>query len=309
MSELQCILCRGKNISMLEHLNTHQIARLYQTRARVDVKKFFKAESLLLLHCNDCDLKFYSPLVSGDSRFYDELQEYNNYYLETKAEYVEAAKYIATSDEVLEIGCGEGAFRNFINCHTYTGLEFSDAAVKKASVKGLYILKQPIEDFAVLNKEKFDIVCCFQVLEHAENPEKFIKHSIACLKPGGKFVIAVPSEDSFINQAINFYLNMPPHHVSRWTDRSLSNIAILYDLKLHSLIHEPLQSFHKLFYLKTIITKQLFKFWGHPAKSIDPGFLGKLLYGCATLLAHILSPFFTKFQNIRGQSVIVVYTK
>jgi len=204
--------------------------------------------------------------------------------------------------DILEIGCGEGAFKSLINCRTYTGLEFSDRAIKKATAKGLNVLKQTIEEYALLNNERFDIVCCFQVLEHVENPENFIKRSIACLKQGGKFIIAVPSEDSFINQAVNFYLNMPPHHVSRWTDESLKNIAILNNLELSSLIHEPLQSFHKLFYLKTLITKRLLKLWQHPIKSIDASFPGKLLYGCATLLAYLVSPFFTKFRNIRGQS-------
>lgn len=306
---MQCILCGGKNISTIENINTHDLARLYQTRAGVDVKKFFSTESFSLLFCDDCHLKFYSPPITGNSKFYDELQEYNNYYVETKAEYIEAAKYIAATDDILEIGCGDGSFRNFINCHTYTGLEFSDKAIKKANAKGLHVLKQSIEDFASFNKEKFDIVCCFQVLEHVEDPGNFIKQSIACIKKGGKFIIAVPGEDSFINKAINFYLNMPPHHVSRWTDEPLKNIAILHNLRLSALIHEPLQSFHKLFYLKTVITNRLFKFLGHPEKSIDTSFSSKLLYGFATLLAYLLSPFFTKFQNIRGQSVIVVYTK
>lgn len=306
---MQCILCRSKNISTIENINTHQIAGLYQTRAGVDVERFFPEESLLFVNCNDCDLKFYYPPLTGDSKFYDELQEYHNYYLNIKAEYTEGAKYISTTDEILEIGCGEGSFKNFINCRTYTGLEFSDTAIKKATAKGLFVLKQQIEEYAPLNKEKFDVVCCFQVLEHVEDPENFIKQSLACLKHGGKFIIAVPCEDSFIKQAINFYLNMPPHHISRWTDKSLKNIALLHNLELSSLIHEPLQSFHKLFYLKTVITKRLYKLWRHPVKSIDPGFPGKLLYGFATLLAYILSPFFTKFRNIRGQSVIVVYTK
>lgn len=309
MNEMQCILCRSKNISTIENIDTHQLARLYQSRADVDVKRFFSKESLLFVNCNDCKLKFYYPSITGDSKFYDDLQKYNNYYIKAKAEYVEAAKCISSTDEILEIGCGEGAFRNFINCRTYTGLEFSDKAIKKATDKGLFVLKKQVEEYAPLNKEKFDIVCCFQVLEHVENPENFIKQSIACLKQGGRFIIAVPGEDSFINQAINFYLNMPPHHVSRWTDESLKNIALLHNLELSSLIHEPLQSFHKLFYLKTVITKRLNKFWRRPVKSIDPGFPGILLYGFATLLAYILSPFFTKFRNIRGQSVIAVYTK
>ena len=309
MNETDCLLCRSKNISLIETISTRQLSKLYQARAGVDVKRFFEKESLDLFKCNNCSLKFYWPQVAGDGKFYDDLQHYRNYYLDTKAEYIEAAKYINSSDQVLEIGCGEGLFNNFINCRSYTGLEFSDAAIKKAADRKLHVLKQKIEEHSLLHKEKYDIVCSFQVLEHIEDPEKFIKLSVICLKPGGKLIIAVPNEDSFINKAVNFYLNMPPHHTTRWTNETLRNVAVFNKLSIETFFYEPLQPFHKLFYLKTCIYNKIESLFGLSHKSVDTGLQRTIVYGFATLLSYVISPFFTKFQNTRGQSVLVVYKK
>ena len=77
--------------------------------------------------------------------------------------------------------------------------------------------------------------------------------TIDCLKPGGKLIIAVPSDDSFIRGAVNAYLNMPPHHASRWPDKTIKNIAPLFNINFIELHHEPLHKIHRRFYAKTKI--------------------------------------------------------
>jgi 2-polyprenyl-3-methyl-5-hydroxy-6-metoxy-1,4-benzoquinol methylase len=309
MDNLYCILCNSSNIITTESLNTDQITTLYNKRASVDVNRFFEEKTISYCTCADCGLHFYWPQAVGDGAFYDDLQEYKGYYLPEKSEYHEAAKFINPSDSILEIGCGEGLFTDFIKYKGYTGLEFSDNAIAKATQKGLTVLKESLETHANKNVEKYDAVCYFQVLEHVKNPGSFIKESLQCLKHGGRLIIAVPSEDSFIHDVVNFYLNMPPHHTSRWTDQTLKRIADLFKLEVESVFHEPLQPIHKVFYKKTVIHKKLSGFIGRKFRILDDSAVNIFLDGVSVLTAKAAAPFVAKQNNITGQSVLFIYKK
>lgn len=308
MNSPACILCNSTSIATIEQIDTLELASLYESRARVNVRDFFKTSHITYCICKDCSLKFYWPLLVGDGKFYDNLQKYKGYYLKEKLEFKEASRFVKKSDTVLEIGCGEGLFYNYIDCGSYVGLEFSSSAIEKANKKGLKVLNQNIEEHALHNEERYDVVCFFQVLEHVEHPGNFIRHALRCLKSNGLLLLAVPSEDSFITSAVNFYLNMPPHHASRWTDDALKKIAIINGLELRYLYHEPLHSIHEKFFIKTKVYNKLSNLFKLNPQSIRLGVFDKVLYGIGTI-----SSFFMKSDTFekspRGQSVLAVYVK
>ena len=308
MQEIKCILCHNDQTSIIESIDTSRLVSLYEKRAGIDVRKYFNTAVIEYVSCNHCGLKFYWPQAIGDGRFYDQLQNISDYYLKEKAEFNEAAKFVKETDTVLEIGCGEGLFANHIKSKCFTGLEFSDDAIRKAKERRLKILKQSIQEHAVQNQGKYDVVCYFQVLEHVQHPGFFISESLKCLRPGGKLFIAVPSEDSFINEVSNFYLNMPPHHAARWTDEALKRIAALFNLEVIHLFHEQLHSAHSRFFATTRLFKGLNNFFKRPRKTIDAGFGGKILYGIAVLASYLALPFLIR-KNIQGQSVLIIFSK
>jgi len=309
MEETKCILCYNTQTVTTETISTSSIINLYKKRAGVAVEKYFQTPTIRQLTCKRCGLIFFWPQAVGDGQFYDELQKMNDYYLEEKAEFIEASKFVQETHDVLEIGCGEGLFAKRIRCKSFTGLEFSNDAIKKARAKGLTIFQESIQDHANKNGEKYDVVCFFQVLEHVSDPGDFLKASIKCLKPGGKLMVAVPSEDSFIKSVPNFYLNMPPHHATRWTDLTLKKLAELYPLKVERIFHESLHEAHKKFYLTTNIFRKLGGLFGRPVKTIDTGLGGLFLYATSVLISYITSPFLSGKANIQGQSVLVVFQK
>jgi SAM-dependent methyltransferase len=305
----ECLLCEDKNVHITEMIPTNQIIALYRKRAGVDVSRFFKEPVIMHCSCHNCGLQFYSPQAIGDGRFYDELQQYGDYYIPEKDEFREAAKYIYPGDEVLEVGAGEGQFTGFIQCQSYTGLEFSEKAIRKARLKGITLVNESLDEHARRHPGKYDAVCYFQVLEHVPEPGKFIKESLACLKPGGRLIVAVPSEDSFIRDAANFYLNMPPHHSSRWTDDTLRKVAELNDLSTEHLFHENLLPMHRDFYYKTVINTQLRKLFRRPAKAVENDLPATFLYGLSVVLARLRMIFSRSNKKITGQSVTIIYKK
>lgn len=305
---ISCILCKSNNTYQSASIDTAQLSALYRNRAHTNADRFFQQAAIELYVCNNCDLRFYWPQAIGDGKFYDELQQYAGYYLKEKAEFIQAAKYISPADKVLEIGCGEGLFTEYIQCKSYTGLEFSEDAITKAKKRGLNVYNQGLAQHAATNPEAYDVVCYFQVLEHVEHPGSFIEDSLKCLKPGGKLLVAVPSEDSFISNVVNFYLNMPPHHASRWTDKALHNVAAIFNLEVKELFHEPLHRIHKRFYLKTMLHKKIMRLFGRKLRAVDNRIITKSVYGFSHLISFLPSLLMDS-KHVVGQSVLVVYKK
>jgi 2-polyprenyl-3-methyl-5-hydroxy-6-metoxy-1,4-benzoquinol methylase len=304
---ISCILCKSTDTYKTGSIDTVQLSALYKQRAHTAVERFFHQPTIELYTCRNCDLIFYWPQAVGDGKFYDELQCYSGYYLKEKAEFIEAAKFITTNETVLEVGCGEGLFTDYIKCKSYTGLEFSEDAIKKAKQKGLNVINESLEQHAATHAQAYDVMCYFQVLEHVPDPGGFIADSLRCLKPGGKLLVAVPSEDSFIKNVVNFYLNMPPHHASRWTDRALKRVAELFNLEVVELFHEPLHGVHKKFYTKTILHKKIMNLLGMQQRAVDNRITTKISYAIAHLTSYL--PFRLTLKKSTGQSVLIAYRK
>lgn len=98
------------------------------------------------------------------------------------------------SAKILDIGCGAGILAESLakSAHLVTGLDISDKLIKiaksHAEIESLKIkyIAQNIDDFAPSNTESFDYVTCLELLEHVEDPEKFIAAAAHCCKKNGK---------------------------------------------------------------------------------------------------------------------------
>lgn len=245
MAECACPACGALAPEPIEDVRFEHLIDSYRSRG-IDVAPYFGTDGVTTLYrCPACDLGFFWPAPAGDGAFYEQLQTQDWYYQEDKPEYLYARRHVPEHASVLEVGCGKGAFRAFLpDSAAYTGLEFNDEAVRKARDQGLDVLKQPVEAHAAAGR-RYDVVCSFQVLEHVEQPGSFFHACVEALRPGGKVIIAVPAQDSFLAVAANSPLNMPPHHLTRWTDRALHNLARREALERVELWHEPIADFHQ----------------------------------------------------------------
>lgn len=251
-----CPFCKSHLYKSVDTIHTSDLLTLYKDNLAINIASFIKNDSYIsLLQCNECDLKWFSPSTPGDSNFYEELQKNDWYYQDEKPEYRYAAKFIKPSAKVLEIGCGKGAFRNHLpEAVNFYGLEFNDEAIKKALSTGLNVKKESIEDHSISQSKAYDVVCSFQVLEHTKSPREFLSAAAQSLRPEGLMIIAVPSEDSFLSLVNGGLLNMPPHHLSRWTDKALLNAYDALGLTTLDIWHEPVADYHRDWY-QTVIAK------------------------------------------------------
>lgn len=301
----QCPLCNSRKTEIIDRIDTKALLNIYKNSFNVNCEHLLSFENIQYLNCSICNLKFFSPAVEGDEVFYSSLQKNEWYYLNDKEEYLNASTFINPNDIVLDVGCGQGEFASYVfeNDAKFIGLESSENAKSLAKTKGIDILNLSVQSYALNNPESVDIVTSFQVLEHVKEPKSFIEAKLKALKPKGLMIVAVPSEDSFIADVTNGVLNMPPHHLTRWSDETLEFIANLFDLELISLTHEKVETVHTIFYLNTVIQSYFLK-----PKLIDTSFKRKVISKGASLVSKVID-----IANIspkaNGHTVIAVYRK
>jgi 2-polyprenyl-3-methyl-5-hydroxy-6-metoxy-1,4-benzoquinol methylase len=275
----------------------------YKKHFKIDVKKYFAdLEHVEIYKCRETGYRFYYPFsISGDSDFYIHFQKFDWYYMPWKWEHEACLSLIKPENKILEVGCGQGSFLKKIyelKGAICVGLELNESAtISRSSIK---IENITIENYSSDNKEQFDIVCSFQVLEHISDVNSFIKSQIACLKKGGSFIISVPNNESFLLKSKNLFLNMPPHHMGLWGEESLRSLENYHDIKLTKILYEPLQSYHFDWYIQATTNKY---FGRLPGKIII-----KSMRICR--LKNIIHKYLTRKANsIRGHSIMAVYEK
>ena len=225
----------------------------------IDTTKYFEGlQKIKLYKCEKTDFRFFYPLtLAGDGKFYEQLQKIPWYYMEDKWEFDVALNLIQTTEKVLEIGSGKGAFlrkakQKGVNIF---GAELNKSQAQKLNQEGFVVYDENLSALAENRKETFDVVCSFQVLEHVPNPKEFIEDSLKLLKVGGRLIVSVPNHDSFLGLDDENFLDMPPHHMGLWDEKSLMSLEDIFPLKVKSVHLEPLQDYHKDYY-KSIFAKK-----------------------------------------------------
>ena len=291
----------------IDSISKDVLRNVYLKQYNTDVGNLV-TEDLELYHCENCDLKFFDPMPTGDQNFYADLQKFDWYYKDDKFEYNYVLPWIKKNSKVLEVGCGKGAFSSLLKTKDYTGIEFSESARDTGRDLGRNIITESIEHHAEQNKEKYDVVCSFQVLEHTSDPKSFIQGCTDALKPGGTLILTTPAEDSFLQHIQDFTLNMPPHHVTKWTDKCLINLEEEFNIKCTHLYHEPLNSFHIPWFFTSMAVYQLNKRLGisHSALMRPRHWISHVI---ANLMFKLVGKNYPDAYKGHGHTVIAVYKK
>lgn len=205
-------------------------------------------------------------------------------------------KYLYDGSSVLDIGCGAGTISLYV-AHlgkNVTGLDISDKAIKEAkkSAKslGLKNIKFEVMDFPYqIPKGSYDLIFCFEVLEHLKDDELALKEIHKLLKRNGSLIISVPSENAplyRLGYAKGF--DQRVGHVRRYTLEKL-----LKKLKKNN--------FEILEYQKNEGIFRNFLF-------LNP-YAGKLLRGMKWIIGDIFTVFDNISVNLFGESQIIIVAR
>jgi SAM-dependent methyltransferase len=239
----------SEDCTLIESFNSATITQKYAAEFNMDVSRYFAhCETVQLYQCNQTGYRFYYPFdIYADGAFYAQLNSDNKgYYKKDRWEHTDAIRFVGEGKNMLEIGCGDGAFLKMAaqkKC-TVTGLELNDVAIQQCVQDGLNVIGATIEAHAVTHPAQYDVVVFFQVLEHITNISSFVNAAITCLKPGGTLIIGVPNNNPYIFRHDKWHtLNLPPHHAGLWSKSSLSKLQEVLPLAITALHVEPLYEY------------------------------------------------------------------
>jgi len=202
------------------------------------------AESML---CHTCDFGFSSPFVAGDESFYM-MAHGASRYPKDKWEFTRAVELLKprmnNDFRVLEIGSGYGFFLDKLVSvglppANAWSLEYNDTARDKLEAKGYRVFLDGLPALIALG-EQFDAVCMFQVLEHSDNLDVLLPSLKSVLRPGGEIIFAVPNAKQVrFQEEHDSLLDMPPNHISRWSETSFRQLAGNNAMVLNECSTEP----------------------------------------------------------------------
>lgn len=296
------IIC-DKPVRIVDRFPVDEIIRRYQQELGIDVSSYFTGvRELLLAECEGTHLRYYWPQTCmGDGPLYDLLQQRVGYYPEGKWEHLEALNWVESGDRVLEIGAGDGLFLHMLLQSknllvSPVGLEMSAAAIQSAAARGISLAADSLAQHAEMHAQGYDVVCAFQVLEHVSTPREFIRDCLACLRPGGRLILATPCCDPYIYKYDRWNtLNLPPHHASLWSPVAYSRVGELFGLSITALKHQPVG--HDLW--------QSVRVWVHHHTRSE------LLTRLSGIAVSRVPGFVTDFmrRRLHGHSLLVQYQK
>lgn len=109
--------------------------------------------------------------------------------------------------------------------------------------------RESLGDHLASSPGGYDAVVSFQVMEHVPAVGQFLRECLSLLRPGGRLIVSVPSHDGFMGVELNNILDLPPHHITQWSDRCLSGVASTFGLWPLSLEHDDIAPYHRVNYL------------------------------------------------------------
>jgi ubiquinone/menaquinone biosynthesis C-methylase UbiE len=124
---------------------------------------------------------------------------------ETMAEHLHRyaiALPFVTGKKVLDIACGEGYGTNLLAKHAahITGIDIDGPATERATLKykvpNLVFKKGSVLQIPAENNS-FDIITCFETLEHLSSHDKMLAELKRVLIPGGLLLISTPEKSTY----------------------------------------------------------------------------------------------------------------
>lgn len=222
---MKCYLCGKSN------------PRVIRTRLRHDISRN-------VLNCQDCGITYLEPKDIDMKDYYNQdyrklytpvigkalsAREMFEFYLSYQQERIDEIKHILNSKmKVLDVGCSTGHFLYALrDCvQECIGIEFNrEDAIFVNEELGIKTYTEPIQDTDI-PLEYFDLVTVYQVLEHIDDPIKFLTTIYKYLKPGGFLCIEVPNiQDALISvynikSYSDFWFREP--HVFYFSPKTLS---------------------------------------------------------------------------------------
>ncbi|MBL6995925.1 class I SAM-dependent methyltransferase [Desulfobacula sp.] len=192
-------------------------------------------EPYSLIQCKKCSFVSVHPLPDDeslkllyDSNYWEGQQIEESPYMQlffsfrVRSILNKIKNHIPPKGSILDLGAGDGAWVRLLRRHGFDawGIDpFSNPDKTDFLIQGTL-------NSAEFEDEHFDVVTCFHVLEHLEDPLNEVKEALRILRPGGIMIIEVPNINSwgFSFFKMNWQPLHLPAHVNHFTPETLDKV-------------------------------------------------------------------------------------
>jgi SAM-dependent methyltransferase len=121
---------------------------------------------------------------------------------------------------LLEAGCGSASYFSFDDIVKSVGIDIDEDQLRKNTLLDEKILGD-LETYR-LPSAKFDVVVCWDVIEHLSRPQKALANLFNSLKPGGLIILGFPNLMSFkgiVTKATPFWFHEAFYRFMKYSAR------------------------------------------------------------------------------------------
>ncbi|MFI5151375.1 MAG: class I SAM-dependent methyltransferase [Bacteroidia bacterium] len=231
----QCPICENEHNKVFLRCTDYTVSR----------------ETFTIVSCDQCGFKFTNPRPEAGSLGKYYLSEdyvshsnaskgivnflYQKVRVYTLKKKLNLINRLSAKGRLLDIGCGTGEFLQ--TCRTggwdVIGIEPSEQARKQAIGSfGLDIKTE--EELNNLNKESFNVISLWHVLEHVPALNERIEEIKQLLKPEGKIIIAVPncSSEDAAHYGEYWAAYDVPRHLYHFSPKDIGRLAEKHGLRV-----------------------------------------------------------------------------
>lgn len=198
-------------------------------------------QAYYLFECAQCGFGSFFPRIAGSAEFYDAVAD-SRYYEDVKDEFIYVIDFVCRKNinSLIDVGAGSGVFLRYLKGQAPAVARFA-CEKNPSTIEDLAQVATVYSDFENLTRQ-FDALCAFQLLEHLEEPFDFIETCRKVLVQGGYLFLSVPDYSGPYRYYGDSWTEIPPHHLTRWTPRSLSSLLVRRGFSKARIIRLPLRS-------------------------------------------------------------------
>ena len=185
---------------------------------------YCRKDSIDVFRCINCGLIYAGEMQGNEELINHYSDQYFEPYLKTESIHlekrfrkrIEEIRQYVFPGSLLDVGCGAGYFLKLAADTGYStqGVELSPYAAKYAQQNfGLRVFQGELAD-AGFDRESFDIITLWHILEHVHDPGDFLGQVNGLLKKTGLLAVEVPNIRSLSARiaGVNWELMAPKEH-------------------------------------------------------------------------------------------------
>lgn len=194
---MKCRLCNGTKINTI-----------YNGIIRNGGLGKYTSQNVFIYQCETCKVIWHDNQIDDMQQYYEskeyreelegsseEQKFYELHDKETLNKFIYTGTDIYRGKTVADIGCGCGAFLDFIKGVSKETIAIEPSALyRKIMDKKGFTTYAYIGDATEKYKGKIDVITSFDVIEHVEDPREFIKGMSILLKDEGTAIIGTPTD-------------------------------------------------------------------------------------------------------------------